>query len=165
LARLLPLVVASLFHACLSLAAAGEAAPDVAFHYSTINALLRGLYDGDMTIADLSHHGDHGLGTVNGLDGELIIVDGVAYQLRADGVVHRLDGSESTPFAVVAGFDVDEEIPLPANLDMTGMQSFLDGEIGNPNYSKPFASTARFRRSPFAAFQDKRRPIGPLPTW
>jgi acetolactate decarboxylase len=80
----------------------GGDAPHVAYHYSTINALLRGLYDGDMTIADLARHGDHGLGTVNGLDGELIIVDGTPYQMRADGVVRRLQGSEGTPFAVVA---------------------------------------------------------------
>jgi acetolactate decarboxylase len=99
---------------------------------STINALLRGLYNGDMTIADLASHGDHGLGTVNGLDGELIIVDGTPYQMGADGVVRRLQGSEGTPFAVVASFLVDREVPLPANLDMTGLQHFLDGEIGNP---------------------------------
>ena len=132
LAGLLPFVIASLLYASLS--AAGEAAPHVAYHYSTINALLRGLYDGDMTIADLARHGDHGLGTVNGLDGELIIVDGTPYQMRADGVVRRLQGSEGTPFAVVASFHVDREVPLPANLDMTGLQHFLDGEIGNPNY-------------------------------
>lgn len=84
LAGLLPFVIASLLYASLS-AVAGEAAPQVAYHYSTINALLRDFYDGDMTIADLARHGDHGLGTVNGLDGELIIVDGTPYQMRADG--------------------------------------------------------------------------------
>jgi acetolactate decarboxylase len=115
-------------------AVADEAAPDAAYHYSTINALMRGLYDGDMTIGGLARHGDHGLGTVNGLDGELVIIDGASYQVRADGGVHRLQGSERTPFAVVARFEIDREVPLPASLDMSGLERLLDGEIGNANF-------------------------------
>ncbi len=41
---------------------------DVLFQTSTINALLAGVYDGDMTFRTLRQHGDFGLGTVNGLE-------------------------------------------------------------------------------------------------
>lgn len=42
---------------------------DVLFQTSTINALLDGVYDGEMTYKELKQHGGFGLGTFNGLDG------------------------------------------------------------------------------------------------
>ena len=47
------------------------------FQASTVSALLDGAYDGDLTFADLASQGDTGLGTLNGLDGEMIAVDSV----------------------------------------------------------------------------------------
>ena len=48
----------------------------VLFQASTIGALLDGAYDGDLSFAELAEHGDLGLGTLNGLDGEMIAIDG-----------------------------------------------------------------------------------------
>src|SRR2546427_10223 len=47
-----------------------EHEPHVLFQASTIGALLQGAYDGDVTFAELAQHGDLGLGTLHGLDGE-----------------------------------------------------------------------------------------------
>jgi len=80
-------------------------ASNVAYQYSTINALLEGVYDGQMTCGELLWHGNFGLGTFNQLDGEMIVVDGVVYQIGVDGKAHRAPGSQRTPFAVVAGFE------------------------------------------------------------
>jgi len=41
----------------------------VLFQTSTINSLLDGRYDGDVTFAGLAQRGDLGLGTVDALDG------------------------------------------------------------------------------------------------
>ncbi len=43
-------------------------------------------------------HGDFGLGTLNDLDGEVVVLDGVAYQQRADGSSRVLDFKVKTPF-------------------------------------------------------------------
>ena len=56
-------------------------AGDTLFQYSTIDALLAGVYDGEMTMEALRHKGDFGLGTLNGLDGELVVLDGTAYHV------------------------------------------------------------------------------------
>ena len=53
-----------------------EREPHVLFQASTIGALLDGAYDGDLSFAELAEHGDLGLGTLNGLDGEMIALDG-----------------------------------------------------------------------------------------
>src|SRR5690349_21493614 len=46
-------------------ASTGAAEPHTLFQTSTINAVLEGVYDGDMPVATLRQHGDFGLGTLN----------------------------------------------------------------------------------------------------
>ncbi len=87
----------------------------VLFQASTIGALLEGAYDGDLSFAELAEHGDLGLGTLNGLDGEMIALGGRFYRADVDGEVGEVDGAERTPFAVVTRFEpvVDEQIEGP----------------------------------------------------
>ena len=40
-----------------------------------------------MTLAELLGHGSFGIGTFNGLDGEMVILGGTCYRLRGDGSV------------------------------------------------------------------------------
>ena len=54
-----------------------EREPHVLFQASTIGALLDGAFEGDLRFAELAEHGDLGLGTLNGLDGEMIAIDGL----------------------------------------------------------------------------------------
>lgn len=76
----------------------------VAVQAGTLAALLEGGYDGDATLDEILRLGDLGLGTVQHLDGELVVLDGAAWAVRADGRVDALDGSVRTPFAVVCRF-------------------------------------------------------------
>ena len=62
-----------------------EREPHVLFQASTIGALLDGAYDGDLSFAELAEHGDLGLGTLNGLDGEMIALDGALLPGRRRG--------------------------------------------------------------------------------
>ena len=50
-----------------------------AFQVGTLDALIDGRYDGDTTMGELLAHGDLGLGTVQHLGGELIVIDGEAF--------------------------------------------------------------------------------------
>ncbi|MSX01748.1 MAG: acetolactate decarboxylase [Actinobacteria bacterium] len=94
-----------------------EPADHAVIQTSTIAALLDTKYDGDVTIGEVLAGGDLGLGTLNGLDGELIIVDGEAWQAPAEGPVRRVSADEKTPFAVATRFITDEivEIDSPLN--------------------------------------------------
>src|SRR3954447_7330189 len=78
--------------------------PYETFQASTIAALLDGAYDGDVTFAELSRHGDLGLGTLNGCDGEMIAVDGEFLRADVDGAVHPVPPTAKTPFAVLTFF-------------------------------------------------------------
>ena len=104
-----------------------------AFQTSTIDALLHGRYEGDVTIGTLLRHGDLGIGTVDHLDGELIVVDGEAWVARVDGSLRRVPGDERTPFAVVTPFDTQVERELSGPVDHNGLLALIDrcaGDVG-----------------------------------
>jgi acetolactate decarboxylase len=82
------------------------------FQTSTVNALMEGASTGDMTMGELKTHGDFGLGTFDGLDGEMIELDGKVFQVRADGHAHPVEDSARTPFATVSFFKADESARL-----------------------------------------------------
>ena len=57
------------------------------YQTSTMSALLDGIYDGSVTVAELLGHGDFGLGTFNHLDGEMVVTGGECFHLFSDGEV------------------------------------------------------------------------------
>lgn len=78
--------------------------PNTGFQVSTLGALNVGVYEGDATLAKLKSHGDFGLGTLEGLDGELVVLNGKFYQIKADGVVYPVANNSKIPFSTVTFF-------------------------------------------------------------
>ncbi|MBR2693289.1 MAG: acetolactate decarboxylase [Thermoguttaceae bacterium] len=72
---------------------------------STTDALLSGEYDGVATIRDLIRFGNFGIGTVDAIDGELILYQGVPYVAKSDGRVTIATNAETVPFATVYRID------------------------------------------------------------
>jgi acetolactate decarboxylase len=103
------------------------------FQYSAINALLEGVYDSGMTVGELLRHGDLGIGTFEGLDGEMIALDGIFYQIRADGKAYRIQGSMKTPFAVVTIFNGVSVVAPESSPDFQGFTNYLDELIPTKN--------------------------------
>jgi acetolactate decarboxylase len=107
---------------------AEDARPAI-FQYSTLQALLDGQYDGDLTIGQLKKHGDFGIGTVNGLDGELVGVDGRFFQVKLTGEVCEPDDGTKIPFAVVTPFVADSSKNLQQGMNLAELQKALDDRI------------------------------------
>ncbi len=103
-----------------------EREPHVLFQASTIGALIDGAYEGDLSFAELAEHGDLGLGTLNGLDGEMIALDGRFFRADVDGTVGEVESEARTPFAVVTRFEPTIEQRLEGPLDHTGLLARLD---------------------------------------
>ena len=59
---------------------------DVLFQVATFGDLLSGEYDGIISYNELGLYGDFGIGTFDGLDGEMLMLDDIAYQIKDDGV-------------------------------------------------------------------------------
>jgi|BarGraNGADG00312_2_1021985.scaffolds.fasta_scaffold01893_4 acetolactate decarboxylase len=110
-----------------------EADSDSLYQVSTYGALSRGLFDGVVDFATLRQKGDFGLGTLNGLDGEMVALDGEYYQIRTDGKAYAINDSSLTPFADVTFFDNGVEANPPEGLDYIGLQSFMNGILPSKN--------------------------------
>ena len=106
-----------------------EHEPHVLFQASTIGALLEGAYVGDVDFAQLAEHGDLGLGTLNGLDGEMIALDGHFYRADVDGAIHEVDGADQTPFAVTVWFEPTLEFELDEPLENDEFLAKLDQHL------------------------------------
>jgi acetolactate decarboxylase len=104
------------------------------FQTSTINALLEGVYDGEVTFGELRQHGDFGLGTFNALDGEMIALDGEFYQVRSDGRARPVDDAQKTPFAIVQFFRPELERALNEELDYGQLQDELHKHHQSVNF-------------------------------
>lgn len=116
----------------LSGAMAHAADREVLYQVSTLDALLAGVYDRAIAVGDLRAHGDTGLGCFEALDGEMVVLDGVCYQVRADGSVRRAGDRMGSPFAAVTFFDRDSEIKLTQPHDLESLTALLNRQISSP---------------------------------
>jgi acetolactate decarboxylase len=134
----------------------------VLFQASTIGALLEGAYEGDLSFAELAEHGDLGLGTLNGLDGEMIALDGRFYRADLDGAVGEVDGAARTPFAVVTRFEptIDESVEGP--LEHAELLARLDELIPAPAASCAIRLDGRFDLVRARSVPRQRPPYRPL---
>ena len=103
-----------------------RATDHVTVQAGTLDALMKGGYEGDTTIADLLRLGDTGIGTIQQLDGELIVIDGEAWTATAGGEVRRVDPETRTPFAVVCHFTPTAERAIHEPLDGDALREALD---------------------------------------
>lgn len=102
------------------------------YQVSTIQALLAGAYAAESTLGEVGRHGDFGLGTVTNLDGEMLALDGVFYQVRSDGTVHVLSAEAGTPFAEVVFFKGALDFGRLDGLDMAGLKAALTTKLPDP---------------------------------
>jgi acetolactate decarboxylase len=113
-------------------AAARPSGPATLFQVSTLDALLQGIYGASMTVGELRQHGDFGLGTYEGVDGEMVLLDGRFYQVRFDGSIAEPAPDTRTPFAAVTTFRPDSTFTIKgANLAQLG--DLIDSVLPSKN--------------------------------
>lgn len=103
-------------------------ADDTLFQASTVSALLDRRYDGDLSFGELAREGDTGLGTLNGLDGEMVALEGRFFRADVNGFLNEIDPDERTPFAVVTRFRPEREFGVAEPTDMAGLEALLDAD-------------------------------------
>ena len=129
---------------------------------SVLNDLMIGRYGGVMPIPELLRCGDFGLGTLDHLDGELIVLDGRAYQVRGDGVVVEVGSDRSTPFAIVTPFEPDGEFPCPRAGNLSDLDARLDDALGQKNNIVAVRVDARFASVTLRSVHRQEPPYRPL---
>jgi acetolactate decarboxylase len=132
------------------------------YQSSTMGALLDGVYEGDVTIAEILHHGDFGLGTFNHLDGEMVILDGVCYHMRADGSATVAADTERTPFAAVTRFRTDQTLAIGEPTDRADVIARIDNLIGSENLMYAIRIRGRFSELSTRTVMGQTPPYPPL---
>jgi acetolactate decarboxylase len=137
----LPVILSRTLTLLVLTAGAPPARAGEAYQVATISSLLAGGYDGDTTVDEMLRHGDFGLGTFNGVDGEMMVLDGRVYRGTTDGRAHLVAGSERTPFAVVVDFHPQASMPVAAGQSLLQLQAALDARPYSASRALRFAST------------------------
>lgn len=129
---------------------------------STIDALLAGAYDGQMSDQELLTYGDFGIGTFDRLDGEMIVLDGKVYQIKADGKVYTPPGTLSTPFASVVAFAANAKVQVPKGTDSHGLEQLVNEAAPNMNLFCAVKVKGRFSLMKTRSVPAQSKPYPPL---
>ncbi|MDR6808816.1 acetolactate decarboxylase [Dyadobacter sp. BE34] len=136
---------------------------DFMYQYSIIDALMAGVFDGDLTIGQLKKKGDFGVGTFNRVDGELLIDKGHVYKISYDGSVKEVPDSDSTSAAFVKFFKADTVIHLNGpGLNYEKVQEQIR-HLLNPNGIYALRISATFPTMTTRAEKPASKPYSSLP--
>ena len=142
--------------------ACGRRERDIIFQESTINALMAGVYDGEITCGELRRRGDIGLGTFEALDGEMVAIEGIIYQVTADGTVRVARDDVRVPFAEVTYFTPDITTVTGAPMDLSHLPQYLDSLIPSTNIFYAVRIDGTFSRVRTRSVPRQAKPYPPL---
>lgn len=140
----------------------GEETTETIYQVSTIGALLEGVYDGVEEFGALTERGDTGIGTPEGLDGEIVILDGEVWQIRGDGAVGRIDLATRTAFAAVTVFDEDIAFDLDGPVSLADLEAAIEDALPSPNHPVAVIVKGRFTNLTTRSVDAQTRPYPPL---
>jgi acetolactate decarboxylase len=107
--------------------------PNSLYVSSPVNALVQGILREDKTLAQILTHGNFGLGTFNDLDGEMVLVDDIFYQLKSDGSVDKATLSGCSPYACVTHFESNTSISLQSLSNYGDLQNAISKNMLSSN--------------------------------
>ena len=109
---------------------------ETVYQVSLLQGLTFGDYHGSVSVADLKKRGDIGIGTFDGLNGELIAVDGKVYRAAGDGSVEEVSDDTMIPFSNVTFFDEDVKDILNGVNDINALQDKLNQKVSELGENK-----------------------------
>ena len=99
------------------------------YQVALLQSLTQGYYDGIIKVSELRQHGDIGIGTFEGVNGEMIVLDGTVYQALGDGTVQKAADDETVPFSNVTFFDKDGSLELSDINDVNALKEKLNAMV------------------------------------
>ncbi len=127
-----------------------------------VYSLIHGDYDGKMSLSTLHRFGDFGIGTFDKIDGEMIVLDGVIYQVRVDGSVHLPSGQMTTPYASVHFFEQDLKTSLQELANYKQLKSKLTALLPDKKTPYGLKITGTFTALTLRSVAAQTKPYPPL---
>ncbi|MES1218497.1 MAG: acetolactate decarboxylase [Bacteroidota bacterium] len=131
---------------------------DEFYHYSLWAALVNKIYDGDLTVKEAKTHGDIGLGSYNQVDGELILIDGVFYQVPYTGEVKLVDDSMHIPYLNAAFFKNEFSYELNDKVNYDSHRKLIQQHFPSRNFFYAFKIHGEFDNLKLGSLHKQERP-------
>jgi acetolactate decarboxylase len=129
------------------------------YHYSIWYAFVNKVFEGDLTVKELKQNGDIGLGSYNFLDGELIMLDGIPYQVTEDGVVKIPEDTSKIVYANASFFKKDQSFALNRVISYDTLRSRLNEVLPTKNYFYAFKVHGSFKDLKCGGLHRQDRPF------
>ena len=132
------------------------------YQYSTIDILMRGYYDGNVSLSTCKSKGNFGIGTFNTLDGELVMLDGEIYQAKENGTVILPPDIIKTPFISVCNFTPTTRLEIEGAADIKSVESVLEQQIEDKNAIYAVKISGEFDSISLRSVRPQSKPYRPL---
>jgi acetolactate decarboxylase len=137
------------------------------FQASTMLALLNGNFDYTISIEYFMKNGNTGLGSYNGLNGEAIFLNGIAYNATASGNVKIMDIPQTgVTFGQISRFEEDASIPsiaVAAYASKKDLDEKLNAVLPRGiNYFYMIKAEGAFKKISVRSPYKQRKPFRPM---
>jgi len=100
--------------------------------FAVLDALLDGIYSSGAVVSDVLRWGDTGIGCCEGLGGEVLVIDGEAFECTVDRAPRRMRDDEMLPFVDVCTFGEPAGEPV-AGVDLDGLTAAVEARLLSRN--------------------------------
>ncbi|WP_414048915.1 acetolactate decarboxylase [Macrococcus animalis] len=115
------------------------------YQYSTMGALVGGMFEGTFKMSDVLATGNYGIGTMDSLNGELIVLDGTPYLIESTGNVREVSLDETTPFASMMDFKPTKTLEFKGSLNKKKLDEEILQAMQGMNYFHAVKITGKFK--------------------
>jgi acetolactate decarboxylase len=110
--------------------AATAADDSTVYQVGTYDYLVQPDFTGLQEVGKVTDYASLGLGTFANLDGELVMVGGVAYRVPTSGIPERITGKELTPFVQAINFKPTKSGPIPPGTQCSQLIPAINELVG-----------------------------------
>lgn len=128
----------------------------------TIASIMEGRYDGEVTVGELRGKGSWGIGTLQGLDGELVVVEGEIWNIGPDGIAHVPADDALVPFAVLVEMDDPITFELEGPLPLDAFEAEVHTRLPDPDGCWAVRAVGHFSSTRFRSVARQHPPYRPL---
>lgn len=132
------------------------------YQYSTMGALVGGMFEGTFKLSDVLSTGNYGIGTMDGLNGELIVLDGTPYLIESTGKVRIVSPDETTPFASMMDFNPTKTLTFKGSLNKEQLDEEILKAMQGMNYFHAVKITGKFKLIKARSVKKQQQPYPKL---
>lgn len=134
----------------------------VLYQVGTHFSLLKGVYHGEVTIAELAKQGDFGLGTFDNINGEMAAFDGTFFKTEVDGKLKIAKPDDITTFAHITYFNPTGKLIIKNINNYDALVTAIIKQLPNKNipYALRFDTVCDYVK--FFVVPEQKKPYPPI---